>query len=882
MRWLDQLLMQVQMLFSRKTASERLEEELRDHLDRQIAENVAAGMSAQEGRFAALREFGNPVLLREQARATWSWNWLESTVRDVRHGLRSLYRAPGFAAIAILVIALGIGASVALFTVVRGVLLRPLSYSDSGRLLRLYEYGIDQRWAFNASAAGVYAEWKKQSASFQSMAIFGYAGFNLATADEQLPENVRAGTFSWDALPMLGIQPAMGRNFTAQDDRPGANPTVLLSWGLWKRRFAGSQGIVGSSILLDSKPFTVVGIMPAGFGFPEPAMQLWTPIHLTEPVQHMQAIDEHDFVVVGRLKPGVSQAQAQSELTAITLRLHNAHLDDPFVSKAANSRPLLESMVGDVKRPLLVLLGATGCLLLIACLNVSNLLVARSAARRKELTVRSALGASRWRLLRQHMMESLLLCAAGGVAGYALAVGALQWFLTTRHDMVRADSIHVDWVVVSVALGLVLVCAVFAGVVSAVSIGDGRAIDALKESSRGTTAGHGRTRLRSLLLTLEVSLTVVLLVAAGLLMKSYERLRGVQLGCLTENVMKMDFQLPEAEYSKATQRAQFLEGLLQRVRHLPGVTAAGYVFPVVPGDGYGGDNSFTIQEHPPMPNGKGLFATHRWIDPGFFAAIGIPILRGHTLDENQQPGNETEVVINQLFAQAYFPGEDPVGKHLITASNHRYEIQGVVGDTRTQIGVPMPPIMYFPLYAAEDMNGAALVVRSQKDVLALAMPIQRLVAGMDRSLPVSGILTMDQVMGQNTLDAAFSAELLTGFAVLSLLLAAAGLFGVLSYVVAHRTGEIGIRMALGARRAQVLRRVLWEGLRPAFAGLVLGVSASIGAVRGIEAMLYQTEPLDPLVLAEVAGMLLMVAALACVFPAWRASRLDPMQALRSE
>jgi putative ABC transport system permease protein len=872
------------MLFGRGRAGRQLDEELRFHMEREMEEKVAAGMSAEEARYAVLREFGNPALLREQARAAWNWQGLELLWRDVGYAARTLRRTPAFAAIAIMVIGLGIGANVALFAVVRNVLLKPLPFEDPSRLMRLYENSAFGDFPFNQNAAGVYAEWKKQNHSFSSMAITGYAGYNLSGEGEKLPENVRAGTFSWDFLPTLGVQPALGRNFTQDEDKPSANPTVILSWGLWKRRFAGDAGIVGRSILLDDKAYTVVGVMPSWFGYPQPEMQLWTPVYFKEPADMMKAIDDHNFRVIGRLKPGVTPSEGLADLTTITRQVHDANLANPFVSKAANIKPMLEAMVGDMRRPLEVLLGATGCLLLIACLNVANLLVARSAARRKELAVRTALGGGGWRLLREHLMESLVLSAVGGTAGFALAVAAIQWLITTRHDMARAQSIGVDWVVAGFALGLIVLCAGFAGFVSAFSVSGKKTLAALQESSRSATASQGRARLRSVLLTMEVGLTVVLLIGAGLLMKSYARLRGADLGCLTRNVMKMDLNLPVERYSKLPQVTGFLQPLLERVRNIPGVKAAGYVFPVVPGDGRGGDNGFAIVEHPPLPLGKGQLAIHRWIDPGYFKAIGIPILRGHTLDENQQPGHATEAVVSSSFAHTYFPNEDPLGKHLlcILMSKTPMEIVGVVGDTRTDMGEPMKPMMYFPLYASEGMSGATLVVRSERDVTQLAMPIQRIVAGMDRDLPVANILTIDQVLGQNTVDASFDAELLAGFAVLSLVLSAAGLFGVLSYMVAQRTSEIGIRMALGAQRGQILGKMVGDGLRPALVGLVLGLAASVGTVRLLESMLYETDKLDPMVFAAVAGVLLLVAAGACMAPAWRASRLDPMSALRTE
>jgi len=882
MRWLAQFWTRTKMLFGRGKAEARLDEELRDHLERQIAENIAAGMSADEARHAAMRTFGNPALLRDQAHETWSWNWLDLLLRDVRYGMRTLTRTPGFAAIAILVMALGIGANVALFTIVRSVLFKPLPFRDPDRLVRLYESNPDGKFPYNANAGGVFAEWKKQSRSFTDMALCGYAGYNLSGAGEQLPEGVRAGSFSWNLLPILGIQPSLGRNFTADEDRPSANPTVLLSWGLWKRRFAGNPSIVGQTVLLDARPYTVIGVMPASFAYPNAATQLWTPIYYKEPANEINEIDNHEFMAIGRLKPGVSEAQALSELTLITRRIHDAHLDDSFVSIAANMRPLLDSLVGDMRNSLYVLLAATGCVLLIACLNVANLLVARAAARRKEQAIRTALGGSRLRLLRQHLMESLVLTAAGGTIGFVLAIGAIEWFVRNRQDMARVEAVHLDGVVVAFAAALIVLCAFFAGLISAISAKGSQVLTALQESSRANSAGHGRARLRGVLLTLEVGLTVVLLIGSGLLIKSYARLRSANLGCLTQNVLKMDFSLPEARYSKAAQRAIFFDTLLARVRNLPGVQAAGFVFPVVPGDGYGGDSGFAIPEHPAPPQGKLLYALHRWADPGYFATIGIPLLRGHTFDDNQRPGHSTEVIISEEFVRQHFPGEDPIGKHLRTMGKNSFEIVGVVGDTRHVVTEPPHPMMYFALDATDDMNGAVLVVRSGRDVTQLAMPVRRMIAQMDRDLPVSDVLTMDQVIGRNNMDASFNAMLLTVFAGVSLVLAAVGLFGVLSYIVAQRTSEIGIRIALGAQREQVLRKVLMDGLRPAFIGLVLGLVASAGAARQVQAMLYGTEPLDAAVFAGVALMLLVVAALACLVPAWRASRLDPMQALRTE
>jgi putative ABC transport system permease protein len=884
MRFATRIWMRVKMLFGRDKAGARLDAELRDHLERQTAENLAAGMSADEARFAALREFGNPALVREQARAAWSWNWLELLAGDVRYGVRTLARTPEFALTAMVVMALGIGANVALFTIVHAVLLKPLPFRDPDRLVRLYEQTADGKSPYNISAPGVFAEWKKQSKTFSELAISSYAGYSLSGQGEQLPETVRAATFSWNMLPTLGVEPALGRNFTAEDDRPGANPTVLLSWGLWKRRFGGDAGIVNQTILLDAKPYTVVGVLPAWFGYPDPGIQLWTPVYLKETPSSMAALDEHNFMVIGRLRPGVTEAEGVAELTLITRRLHDAHRDLAFVSIAANGRMLLDSMVRNVKTPLYVLLAATGCVLLIACLNVANLLVARGATRRKELAVRTALGASWLRLLRQHLMESVLLSTAGGAVGLGLAYGAVEWFVRTRQDMARVEAIHMDGGVAAFTAGLVALCALFAGLISSLTSRSNDVLPSLQESSRANSAGSGRARLRMILLSVEVGLTVVLLVGAGLLLKSYEKLRSTDVGCITTNVMKMDLSLPAARYGRPGQVTNFYEALLSRVRSLPGIRAAGLVNPVVPGDGWGGDQGFAIVEHPALPPGQMPDATNRWVDPGYFAAIGIPIVRGHTFDGIQKPDGPSQVLISEELARQQFPGEDPLGKHLRPHFGDRlYEIVGVVGDTMTSPGNPVRPMMmYFPELGLDDARWVTLVVRSDRNVMAQAIPVQQIVAGLDRDLPVSDVLTMDQVLGKNMLDQSFDATLLAAFAGLSLLLAAVGLFGVLSYLVAQRRSEIGIRIALGAPREQVLRKMLLDGLRPALLGLLLGLAASVAVVRQVQSMLFGTEPLDPAVFVAVSATLLLVAALACLVPAWRASRLDPMQALRTE
>jgi putative ABC transport system permease protein len=880
MRWFVQLRMRIQMLIGRGKAGVRLDDELQFHLEQQIAENVAAGMSAEEAHYAALRAFGNPALLREQARATWNWTWLELLVRDVRHGVRTLMRTPGFAAIAILVIALGIGANVAMFTVVHSVLLKPLPFQNPERLFRLYEHSSDDMFAFNIVAGGVYAEWKTQNRSFSDLALLGDAVFNLSGENGQLPEIAHGTNCTWNLFTTLGVRPALGRDFTAADDQRSANGTVLLSWGLWKRRFGGDPAILNQAIHLNRRSYTVIGIMPAWFAYPDAATQLWTPIYHDKPASVMESLGDHEFQVIGRLHPGFTIAQGREDLSLIVRRLHDQHLNNPMISKAAEISPLLDDMVGDFKRPLYVLMSATGCLLLIACLNVANLLVARGAARRRELAIRTALGGGRLRLLREQLMESFLLSAAGGSAGMLLAYGAVQWLVHMRPDMSRVEAIHIDGIAALFTVGLIVLCALFSGVIASFATTDKRILSTLQSSARGSSSGQAGTGLRRSLLSIEIGITVVLLVAAGLFIKSYAHLRSSDMGCATENTLTMRLALFGGRYGQPAQLVNFYTALLERVRSLPGVEAAGFV-QAVPGQGYWGDNGFSIVEHPPLPQGEAQFAIFRFADPGYFAAMRIPLLRGRSFDPSQRLDHAREVVVSKSFADTYLPGEDPLGKHLHSGPGAAYTIVGVVGDTRYTPSEEPKPMQYYPLFAGESDNGT-LVIRSNREVEQLALPVQRIVRDLDHDLAVSDVLTMDQLLGKSTLDASFDATLLLGFAVLSLVLAAVGLFGVLSYIVAQRTNEIGIRMALGAQREQILRTVLLNGLRPALVGLAFGLFASAGVTRLIRSMLYGTQPLDPAVFTAVTAALFGAALVACAIPAWRASRLNPMIALRME
>jgi putative ABC transport system permease protein len=683
---------------------------------------------------------------------------------------------------------------------------------------------------------------------------------------------------------VLGIKAAYGRVFDSSDDRPQADSTVVLSWGLWKRRFGGDTAIIGKPILLDGKPYTVIGIMPLWFAYPDVQTQVWTAFHHEIPPQDLVDLDNHEFMAIARLKPGVGMPQALSEIDTIHHRLRDQYgASKPAISAGANMRLLLDDVVQDFKTPLYVLLTATTCVLLIACLNVANLLIARGASRRKEVAIRAALGGSRWRLIREQLTETLLLSTVGGALGLVFAYFAIHWLLGVRQDIAREETIRMDWVAVAFTVGVTLLSTLLAGLVPALSTSGKGALDALQETSRSHAGGQARTRLRRLLLSLEVALTVVLLIGAGLLLKSYQRLRSSDMGCVTDNVLTMRLSLPEAHYREPAQRAEFFDQLLLRLRALPGVSSAALIN-VVPGQGYGGDNILTIPEHPPLPKGQLQIARRRYIDPGYFAALQIPIVRGRTFTDQERLDKADKVIVSQLLAQSFFPGEDPIGKHLVVNLIDKplpYEIIGVVGDTRYLISEPPQTMMYFPLLSGTT-GRAVIVVRSQHDVTSLAIPVQQVVQSLDEDLPVAYVLTLNQVIGASTIEASFTSTLILAFAFLSLLLASVGLYGVLSYLVKQRTCEIGIRIALGAQREQVLRLMLLDGLRPALIGLCVGLLGGAMASQFIRSMLYGVRPLDAPIFFAVAIVLTLVAAISCLLPAWQASRLNPMQALRME
>ena len=885
MRWLEQFRMALLMMFRRRRESERLNKEMEFHLDQQIAENVAKGMLPQEARESAMRLFGNPTLLNEEARSFWSWSWLEGLWRDLRYGVRTLRRTPGFSLTAIAVMALGIGATTSLFTVVRSVLLRPLPFRDPGKLVMLYEhFRQDTQNLYNVVAPADFRDWREQTHGFEDMGVWRWYGCNISGNQGELPEVVAAAAGSWNLFSVLGVQPVLGRTFTPEEDRFGANDVVILSWGLYQSRFSGDKEIIGKQVWIDSLPYTVVGVLPRWFSYPDPAVKLWVPYTPTFMPAEFQP-DRHQSYVIARAREKGSVAGAVKAVSALQYQIHMQHQGKP-VAEDVVSRPMIEDVVEDVKTPLIVLMCSVGCMLLIACLNVSNLLVARSAARRKEVAIRGALGGSRWKLIQEQMTESLLIAITGGLLGIVLSLAATRWLSTHWHALPRADAIRLDETVLAFSVAIVLVAALVAGLVPALSSTGKSLLGSLQESARSIGGSASRAALRKVLLAGEIGLTLVLLISAGLLFKSFIHLRTSDLGCATDNVLTVRYGLPEKKYDKPEKVTAFHEGVLERVRSIPGVRAAGLIS-VVPGAGYGGDSVFTIPEHPAQGPSLELDAITRKADPGYFSAMQIPLLSGELFTEKDKLEQTHHVIISKKFADKFFPSESPLGKHVQISFGKKtevFEIIGVVGDTLHDIGQPIKATIYRPILNGDPRmdSMATIVIRAAVEPFTLAMPVQKQVSSLDQEISIYEPLTMQQIIGKATASQSFSASLVLAFALLSLMLAAVGLYGVLSYLVTQRVSEIGIRMALGAQRGEILRLVLIDGVRPVVAGLVIGLAGGAGAGMLIKSILFGTRPLDPLVFAGMVGSLIFTAAIASAVPAFRACRIEPTQALRTE
>ena len=803
---------------------------------------------------------------------------MTSLIQDLRHGLRLLLRAPGFTTIAVAALAIGIGANTAIFSVVNTLLIQDLPYKAPDRLAVIWEHNLPRDRKNNVVSPGNFIHWREMNQAFEDIAAVGMT-FSLTITGGGDPEELPFQFVSASFFPILGVQPALGRSFTAEEDRPGAH-VVVISDRLWKRRFGADPGILSRPILLQGEPNTVVGVMPPGFYHLDKSVDVWVPVGFSQEARTPRG---RWLTVLGRLKPGVTFAAAQTEMERVHGELTRLF---PGFNTGWTARvvPLKTQVTGDVRPALLILLGAVAFVLLIACANVANLLLARATARQRELAVRAALGAARIRLIRQLLAESTVLAAAGGAAGLLLAWWALQFLraiAVQRLPIPRLEVVGIDGWVLAFTVAASLLSGVFFGLVPALSASGSSLSDALKEGGRGGSAARGN-RTRSLFVVAEVALALVLLVGAGLLVRSFLELLHVKPGFDPSRTVTMRVGLPDSRYGEDAQRVQFFQRLFDKVDALPGVQGAGGIS-FLPLAGLGAATGLEIVGKPPAPLGEEAVVDVRVITNDYFKAMGVPLLRGRLFNENDPADIRNRVIINDALARKYFPGEDPLGKRIKVWWNdtRENEIIGVVGDVRqTALATEARATNYWP-YARFPYNSMTLTVRMAGDVSSTSNAIVRLIREQDPDLAVADIRTMEDVVSASVAQQRLTMLLLTIFAVAALLLAAVGIYGVIGYSVTQRTQEIGIRMALGARHGDVLRMVVGQAMALTVVGIVIGGAGAFLLTRLMAKLLFNVQPSDPVTFAAVVAVLGSVAAIASYIPGRRATRVDPVVALRA-
>jgi putative ABC transport system permease protein len=873
---------------------ERVERDLDDEVDAYLGllteEKIAAGMRPEEARRSARIELGGVEQVKENVREVRAGGFLEVLLQDLRYGLRTLARSPGFTAAALLALALGIGANSAIFSVVYGVLLRPLPYPDADRLAMVFLHFSPQNNERGNLSLADYFDWRERNRAFEAPALYAGRRFDVTGANGTAgagasgePEEVQGAQVTAGFFTTLRVRPLLGRGFEPGEDRPGSDRLAVVGEGLWRRRFGGSPGVLGRAIELDGEPHTIVGVMPGSFHFPSPRIELWTNLALVPPTRRGPFF----YKGVARLKPGVTLEQAQAETNAIGRGIEQAnpkaysHLTLPTLS-------LREALVGRVRPVLLLMFGAVGFVLLIATVNVANLQLVRATAREREMTVRLSLGAGRSRLLRQLFTESLLLALTGGAAGLALAYGGIRLLQAWNPgNLPRMEAVHLDGRVLAFSLLVSLLAGILFGLVPALQGSAPDLTASLKEGGRGSTASAGRRRGRSILVVSEIALSLVLLIGAGLLLRSFFLLERVEPGFLApaQNVLTLEVSPSARKYPDERTGIAFYERLIERVRALPGVESAA-VSDSLPPDRQGDGDTFQIEgQAASAPNPA---VTHPVVSTGYFRALGIPLLRGRSFTAEDTPSSRPVTVISETMARRYFPGQDPIGKRIKESGpdipTPYMEIVGVVGDTKyLGLDAPPEPIYYHP-YTQNFSSRLYLVVRSSLagGAAALAPLVRGEVRAVDADVVVSEVRTLEQAVGESVAQPRFRTALLVLFAGIALALAAIGIYGVIAYSVAQRTHEIGVRMALGARRGDVLRHVLGQGAALALAGIALGLPGALALTRTLSSLLFTIQASDPVTFLSLSLVLAAVTLWASFLPAWRAARTDPQVALRYE
>ncbi len=868
----------------------QLEDFYRDALAAGLDEDAADGHArTQVGDWARLardvtlaeRAHARPPLERLAAaiedrgpRRPGGLQMLADTLRDTRYAVRQLGRTPGFTLVALLTLALGIGASSAMFSVVNGVLLKPFPVPESDRLVWVNEI-VPQYGRFSVAPAS-FLDWRAQNSSFER--IVALTGGTATFSGAEGPERISNAVVSWDFFEMLRVQPFLGRGFRAEEGVPGRNAVIVLSHAAWQRRFGADPNVIGRAVTLNGAPSTIVGVMPAGFEFPR-EVEYWVPIGL-DPAKASRG--GHYLAVMGRLKPGVTAVQADAEMRAIAERLARQY-PDSSANESAEVVPLLDQIVGSAREPLLALLAAVGVVILIVCANVANLLLVRASVRDKEIAIRTALGAGRGRLVRQMLAESLMLAAAGGALGVLVAYLAVRPLRTLSAGSIpRVHDVSIDWTVLLFALAVSLATGVIFGLAPAWQAARAGLSAVLKEGGRSSATAGGR-RVRSVLLVAEVALSLVLLVGAALLLRSFARLMNVDPGFRAENVLAFRVSLPPVSYRDDPNRAAFFATLLSKLEALPDVRAAGMVQTLPLRGDY--VLSFEIQGRPKTAPNAGPSANYRVVSPQYFPALGIPLKRGRLFTGRDNADKAPLVaVVDEAFAARHFPGEDPIGRGLDigNGTDGFYEIVGIVGDVHHEaLDAAAAPTMYVP-YRQDVFSTMWVLARTDGDPMQRSGAAREAVRAIDALLPAYSMRPLAAVVSDSVAQRRFSMLVLTAFAGIALFLAAVGVYGVVAYSVSQRTQEIGVRIAIGAARRDVLALVIGGGMKLALAGVALGVAGALALSRLIAGMLFGVRPFDPASYAATAVLLLAIAALACYVPARRAVRVDPVIAIRQE
>ena len=873
-----------------------VEDELRFHVDMRARDYEARGLPPSAARCAAIERFGDVERIgdalrahdRRRERGRHRREHMSDITQDLRYGLRSLVRTPGFTGVAVLTLALGIGATTAIFSVVNAVVLRPLPYPDADRIVMVWMDNRRQGTPEDIHSWPNYVDYRDQNRVFAQLAAYVPSGYNITGGCVEgacEPQRVAAAASTAPLFGVLGASPLLGRVYSAEEEQQGRDGVVVISHGLWTRQFGADPGIVGRTVRLNGRARTVIGVMPRAFAFPSPDTDVWVPLVL--PPQFKEQRQVYGLYVVGRLKPGVAFERAQGDMTALARQLEEQYPENRDLG--VNLVALPEQVVGKTLRTALwIMLGAVAAVLLIGCANVANLLLSRAATREREVGVRLALGASRGRLVRQLLTESVLLAALGGALGVLLAWGGLRLLIgLAPTDIPRLDQVRIDGAVLAATTLLVVTTGVAFGLVPALQASRPNLVEALREGGRGTAGQRGH-RLRRLLAGAQVALVVVLLTAAGLLIRSFVQLQQVQLGFRPDHLLTMQVALPGAKYQSPQQRLAFFDALLERVREVPGAQGVAAISDIFLSQ-TPRSTLFTIEGRPPTTDQQNAEVPLDAVTPDYFRVMGIPLKAGRTFTAQDGPDAPPVVMVNENMARRFWPGEDAVGKRFKYGAPDTPDsvspwltIVGVVGDMRrTGYDAPVRYETFLPL-AQQPVPSMTFVVRTARDPLALAPQVRGEVRAIDPELPVYDIKSMDQLLSAMVAQRRFSMALLGTFAGLALLLGLVGVYGVTSYLVAQRTREVGLRLALGAQPGELVRMVVRQGMGVAAAGIGVGLLGALAVTRLMAGLLYGVSPTDAATLAAVTALLALATLLANYVPARRAARVNPIVALRSD